>query len=459
MFGRLKALLPPWFGDSNPVLDAMIWGMAQALAWVFSLYLYAQLQTRIKSASDGWLDMIAFDFFGTSLPRGNGMSDASYRNRILINLVRERGTRYAITKVLTDLTGRAPLIFEPRRPADTGAYGATEIVNFAAGPQIYKTTWNGNELQYSTPRTNFLLFSNAFSNAAWAAARWGGAATVVDGDTTYAAPDNSGSSKVVATVGGSGVGQAITLTAGITYTFSAWVLSPAAAANLVIRNSPATTGTVASAAIPASTVFCRYSVTYTPAMTQTYYVGVTDTVALQTYWIFRAQLEIGSTATSNIQTTTAAVTTTDYTQGSNGLITFSSPPAAGTPILWSGSGVGASTGNAVSSSFQQFATADGIATSFSIRNLSMTGLVAYGAAGGYGSLSMPYQALVTAYRSQSQGFPNIAGYGSSTGGYGQGSQADYASLSQLAAVTDADLFAAVDAVRPVATQIWMRISS
>ncbi|MGR2662492.1 hypothetical protein ACUXVY_12960 [Chromobacterium haemolyticum] len=212
MFSRLKSLLPPWFNDNNPVLDALLWGAAQALAWSFSLYLFAKLQTRIKTGTGGWLDMISLDFFGSSLPRGTGASDASYRNRILINLVRERGTRYAITKVLTDLTGRAPLIFEPSRPADTGAYG---------------------------------------------------------------------------------VGQSL----------------------------------------------------------------------------------------------------------------------------------------------------------------------GYGMAGGYGSLVMPYQALVTAFRPLNQGFPNIAGYGSSTGGYSQGSQADYASMSQISAVTDADIVAAVEAVRPISTTVWMRISS
>lgn len=211
MFARLKSLLPPWFSDSNPVLDALLWGFAQALSWSFSIYLFAKLQTRIKTATGGWLDLIGLDFFGSSLPRSNGMSDASYRNRILINLLRERGTRYAITKVLTDLTGRAPLIFEPQRPADTGAYGVGESIG-------------------------------------------------------------------------------------------------------------------------------------------------------------------------------------------------------------------------------------------------------YGVAGGYGSLVMPYQAFVTAYRPISQGFPYIAGYGSSVGGYSQGSRADYASISQLSAVTDPDLFAAVEAVRPISTQVWMRIS-
>lgn len=125
MFGRLRNLLPRgWFADSSPVLDAALWGMAQALSWCFSLYLYAQAQTRIKWAADGWLDMIAADFFGTGLPRYANQSDASYRNRIVINIFRERATRYGMQKMLTDLTGRAPLIVEPARPADVCCLGA-----------------------------------------------------------------------------------------------------------------------------------------------------------------------------------------------------------------------------------------------------------------------------------------------------------------------------------------------
>ena len=37
--------------------------------------------------------------------------------------MRERNTRNAVISVLTDLTGRTPLVFEPSRPADTGGYG------------------------------------------------------------------------------------------------------------------------------------------------------------------------------------------------------------------------------------------------------------------------------------------------------------------------------------------------
>jgi hypothetical protein len=134
MFSRLKNLLPlGWFGDNNPVRDALLWGYAQALSWGVTLYLYAKNQTRIKTASDGWLDMIGLDFFGSNLVRLSGQLDASYRNRILINIFRERATRHSIDQVLFDLTGRHPLIIEPAKPDDCGCLGATLYLG-VAGP-------------------------------------------------------------------------------------------------------------------------------------------------------------------------------------------------------------------------------------------------------------------------------------------------------------------------------------
>jgi len=37
-------------------------------------------------------------------------------------ILRERVTRKGMAAALTDLTGRAPVIFEPRNPSDTGGY-------------------------------------------------------------------------------------------------------------------------------------------------------------------------------------------------------------------------------------------------------------------------------------------------------------------------------------------------
>lgn len=134
ILGRLKALIPPsWFGDTSTIRDAILSACAQALAWCYSLYLYAQLQTRIGTATDGWLDMIAYDFFGNDYGRSSGQSDDVFRNSIKINLFRERGTRHSIQKILEDLTGHTPIIFEPQRPMDTGSYGGPMIGYGVAG--------------------------------------------------------------------------------------------------------------------------------------------------------------------------------------------------------------------------------------------------------------------------------------------------------------------------------------
>jgi hypothetical protein len=123
-FKRLKSLLPNWFGDQHPVLDALLSGYAYVQAFIFDLIVFARLQTRILTATGGWLDLISADFFGAALPRQPGQSDSAFRTRIIISLFRERGTRAAVIKVLEDLTGRTPIIFEPFRLQDCGAYRA-----------------------------------------------------------------------------------------------------------------------------------------------------------------------------------------------------------------------------------------------------------------------------------------------------------------------------------------------
>lgn len=134
VFGRLKIYLPArWFGDVAPIRDALLRGLAYAGAFIYSLYAYAKLQTRIKTATDGWLDMIASDFFGTSIFRASGQTDASFLSRIISNLFRERATRNGLIRVLVDITGRTPKVFEPARPMDTGCYGGPTIGYGLAG--------------------------------------------------------------------------------------------------------------------------------------------------------------------------------------------------------------------------------------------------------------------------------------------------------------------------------------
>lgn len=123
IFARLKSILPGWFGSTSPIVDALLQGYANAAAWVYSLYAYAKLQTRIRTATDGWLDMIAADYFGPAIQRQPGQTDASFRTVILANVLQQKATRQALYNALLNLTGRAPLIIEPMRPGDTGGYG------------------------------------------------------------------------------------------------------------------------------------------------------------------------------------------------------------------------------------------------------------------------------------------------------------------------------------------------
>jgi hypothetical protein len=121
---RLKAVLPAgWFREETPILDGVLNGIAWALSHAYSLADYARRQTRIGSATDGFLDLIAFDYFGKSLLRKKLESDAAYRSRILAALFPEKGTRRGLIRTLEVLTGRTPWVFEPARPADTGGYG------------------------------------------------------------------------------------------------------------------------------------------------------------------------------------------------------------------------------------------------------------------------------------------------------------------------------------------------
>jgi hypothetical protein len=123
MLSRLRTVLPSrWFADKAPILDGLLIGPAFIWSVLYNGILYAKRQTRLGTASDSFLDTISSDYLGALLPRRNTEPDSSFRMRIQRELMRERNTRQAVISVLSDLTGRTPLVFEPARPADTGAY-------------------------------------------------------------------------------------------------------------------------------------------------------------------------------------------------------------------------------------------------------------------------------------------------------------------------------------------------
>jgi hypothetical protein len=139
MVTRIKALLPNgWFADATPILDAVLNGIGWALAFVYSLIDYARLQTRIATATDGFLDLISFDYFGLNLPRKTSETDSAFRARISSELLLQRTTRLGVTEALQILTGRTPIIFEPTRALDTGGLNTPSMgLNVAGGLGTY----------------------------------------------------------------------------------------------------------------------------------------------------------------------------------------------------------------------------------------------------------------------------------------------------------------------------------
>ena len=80
-----------------------------------------------------------------------------------------------------------------------------------------------------------------------------------------------------------------------------------------------------------------------------------------------------------------------------------------------------------------------------------TGGLAYGVAGAYGLLSLPFQCFVTAHRPLGLGIPLI-------GGYGSPGPLAYANLGWIAVeVTDDDILKTIVGVMPVGSIAWTRI--
>jgi hypothetical protein len=163
---RLRQLVPPnWLpAGLTPIYDALLSGIANALSFAYGLFAYVRLQTRIATATDGFLDLIAADFFGSQLARGPGETDGSYRARIKAGIFRERGTRRSVVLILQQLTGRAPIIFEPQRAADTGGYGRAGSNSSLTGAPTGQSTglFYGKAGGYGSTKLQQQAFVTAF---------------------------------------------------------------------------------------------------------------------------------------------------------------------------------------------------------------------------------------------------------------------------------------------------------
>lgn len=136
MAGRLYAGLPNgWFPplSAAPVLNAVLAGAGQAQADAYATYIGVKSQSRIATASGAFLDMVAYDFFGSSLVRAVGQPDASFRTQIISQLFIPRATRSAMDNALYRLTGNHPTIIEGQNPSDLGGYNTGYLAYNQAG--------------------------------------------------------------------------------------------------------------------------------------------------------------------------------------------------------------------------------------------------------------------------------------------------------------------------------------
>lgn len=130
ILNKVKRTIPPrWFAWVAPLRDAVLGGLSDEAAWCYSLIKYAASQARISTSNGPFLDLIAYDFLGRHLSR-NGSTDHNFVAKIKATILQERVTRAGMISAITQLTGKAPTIFEPWNTFDTGAYsGASGITS------------------------------------------------------------------------------------------------------------------------------------------------------------------------------------------------------------------------------------------------------------------------------------------------------------------------------------------
>ena len=122
---RIAELFPPnWCSDDAKTsgnVYSLLLSLGNELTNLMNEVQYTQQATLIGTETSPELDNAGLDFFGGTLPRPPGMSDANYSALILSSLFPTSATRAAISAAIKKATGQAPRMVEPWNVNDTGA--------------------------------------------------------------------------------------------------------------------------------------------------------------------------------------------------------------------------------------------------------------------------------------------------------------------------------------------------
>lgn len=454
--------------SNSPVLDGLLAGVASVWTFAYSLLQFVVQQARMATASGVFVDMIAWDFFGSWLTRRPTETDASLLSRIKKELFRQKATRAAMICALTDLTGNVPTIFEPAYPLDTGSRWPGTGVTYGGSlwtdvrPSI-ATYLDGTGALITAPintaRPYFVgsvlsgvINEAAATNIAYPSVGWvPNVNNVSDLAVLNAGIAPDGSDTATMLIAGayfndghleySIFGGAI----NTTYTFSVFLKANGYTGAVITLGNTGFANTAQVAVdLVAGTIVNQINTifgTITPAENGWYRVSVTNTSAA-TVGNYVSDIRMFTNgAAAQVQ---AALTG----NGISGLLAWGQQIEIGYSVT----------------SYIPTTTATATRASDSLTSTPISaGGLAYNTIGGYGSLLLPFQYFITAYRPSNGAAANVAGYGSSLfagmpGGYGVGS-IEYINISTVNAnVSDQGIFDVINDVKPAATLAWVRLN-